>query len=120
LPAPGRNLRQAADAAGLSGDQALRDRPVKYYTGDDWAECDPTKWPDDMHLVVNVALGTGNKQQEMQNLMLIGAAQEKLAVAQGGPVGPLVSLEHTPTRRASWSRRQASRRPACSWRAPRT
>lgn len=68
--------------------------PTKYYTGDDWGECDPTKWPDDMHLVVNVALGTGNKQQEMQNLMLIGAAQEKLAIAQGGPTGPLVNMEH--------------------------
>lgn len=68
--------------------------PVKYFNGEDWADCDPTKWPDDMHLVVNVALGTGNKQQEMQNLMLIGAAQEKLAAAQGGPTGPLVNMEH--------------------------
>lgn len=68
--------------------------PIKYHNGEDWAECDPTKWPDDMHLVVNVALGTGNKQQEMQNLMLIGAAQEKLVAAQGGPDGPLVTPEH--------------------------
>lgn len=69
--------------------------PIQYHAGaDDWAECDPTKWPDDMHLVTNVALGTGNKQQEMQNLMLIGAAQEKLVAAQGGPDGPLVKPEH--------------------------
>lgn len=67
--------------------------PVKYYNGEDFADCDPTKWPDDMHLVVNVALGTGNKQQEMQNLMLVGAAQEKLVAAQGGVQGPLVKLD---------------------------
>ncbi len=68
--------------------------PVKYYNGHDFADCDPTKWPDDMHLVVNVALGTGNKQQEMQNLMLVGAAQEKLVAAQGGVGGPLVKIDH--------------------------
>lgn len=68
--------------------------PVEYFNGEEWAECDPSQWPDDMHLVVNVALGTGNKQQEMQNLMLIGAAQEKLVLAQGGPDGPLVKPEH--------------------------
>jgi hypothetical protein len=67
---------------------------VRYFDGDDWAECDPGRWPDDMHLVVNVALGTGNKQQELQNLMLIGAGQEKLLLAQGGPAGPMVRLEH--------------------------
>jgi hypothetical protein len=64
-----------------------------------------------MHLVVNVALGTGNKQQEMQNLMLIGAAQEKLAVAQGGRSARWSASSTTPTRHASWSRRQASNRP---------
>lgn len=69
--------------------------PIKYHAGNgDWAECDPTKWPDDMHLVTNVALGTGNKQQEMQNLMLIGQAQEKLILAQGGPNGDLVKPIH--------------------------
>jgi hypothetical protein len=69
--------------------------PIKYHAGDDWAECDPTKWPDDMELVVNVALGTGNKQQELQNLMLLAGGQEKLVLAQGGtPDGPLVRLEH--------------------------
>lgn len=68
--------------------------PIPYFNGEDWAECDPTKWPDDMHLVVNVALGTGNKQQEMQNLQIIGMAQEKLIAAQGGPQGALVKPEH--------------------------
>lgn len=68
--------------------------PMQYYNGEDFARCDPTKWPDDMHLQVNVGLGTGNKQQQAQDLMLIGAMQEKLVAAQGGTQGPLVTPEH--------------------------
>lgn len=68
--------------------------PINYYTGEDWAECDPTKWPDDMSLVMAVGSGAGNEQQKIQNLMLIGSAQEKLIAAQGGPSGPLVKPEH--------------------------
>ncbi len=60
---------------------------IAYYTGEDWAECDPTTWPDDMHLVMAVGSGAGNEQQKIQNLMLIGSAQEKLIAAQGGPDG---------------------------------
>lgn len=67
---------------------------IAYYTGEDWAECDPTTWPDDMHLVMAVGSGAGNEQQKIQNLMLIGSAQEKLIAAQGGPDGPLVKPEH--------------------------
>jgi hypothetical protein len=68
--------------------------PISYYTKGDWATCDPTKWPDDMNLIVAVGTGTGNQTQEIQNLMLIGAAQEKLVMAQGGPGGPIVKPEH--------------------------
>lgn len=68
--------------------------PVKYYANGDWQECDPTKWPDDMHLIVAVGTGTGNKMQEVQNLLLLGSGQEKLVQAQGGVNGPLVKLEH--------------------------
>jgi len=68
--------------------------PVSYFDGEDFAQCDPTRWPDDMHLEVNVGLGTGNKQQQAQDFMLIGAMQEKIIMAQGGPVGPAVTLDH--------------------------
>jgi len=68
--------------------------PVKYFDGEDFADCNPTAWPEDMHLQVNVGLGTGNKQQQAQDLMLIGAMQEKLIAAQGGPNGPAVTMKH--------------------------
>lgn len=67
---------------------------VSYYANGDWQTCDPTKWPDDMHLIASVGEGAGNKQVQLQNLMMIGAGQEKLVLAQGGPDGPLVTPEH--------------------------
>ena len=67
------------------------DGPAKYYAKGEWQQCDPTKWPDDMHLIVNV--GTSNKQQEQMNLLGIGSAQEKIGLAQGGFNGPM-TLEH--------------------------
>lgn len=71
--------------------------PISYYAGGDWQSCDPRKWPDDMHLIASVGEGAGNKQVQMQNLAMIGAGQEKLVLAQGGPQGPLVTPEHMAT-----------------------
>jgi len=68
--------------------------PAQYWDGTDWAECNPTAWPDDMHLEVSVGTGTGNKVQEIQNLMLIAQGQEKLVQAQGGVDGPLVNMNN--------------------------
>jgi len=47
-----------------------------------------------MHLEVSVGTGTGNKVQEIQNLMLIAQGQEKLVQAQGGVDGPLVTMNN--------------------------
>ena len=68
--------------------------PVSYYGGQDWNTCNPAAWPDDMHLEVSVGTGTGNKVQEIQNLLMVGQGQEKLIQAQGGVDGPLVTKEH--------------------------
>lgn len=65
---------------------------IKYFSNDEWQTCHPEMWPDDMHLIVNV--GTSNKMEEQQNLVGIGAAQEKIIAAQGGVNGPVVTLEH--------------------------
>lgn len=68
--------------------------PTSYYANGEWQNCDPSKWPDDMHLVASVGMGSGNKQMQIQNLMMIGAGQEKLILSQGGPDGPIVTMEH--------------------------
>jgi hypothetical protein len=68
--------------------------PTQYWAGKTFKTVDPSKWPDDMSLTVNVGLGTGNTQQELEHLSLIAAAQEKLVLMQGGPNGPYVTPEN--------------------------
>jgi hypothetical protein len=69
--------------------------PVNYWSGKQFASCDPSQWPDEMELSVNVGLGTGNKDQAIQHLTLIGAMQEKLLALQGGQAdGPFVVAEN--------------------------
>jgi hypothetical protein len=65
-----------------------------YWAGKSFKQVDATKWPDDLDLTVNVGLGTGNTQQELEHLMLIAQAQEKLILMQGGPTGPFVTAEN--------------------------
>lgn len=67
--------------------------PIKYWAGAEWAQVDPTQWPDDMKLEAIVG-GVGNKQQQLQNLGMVAQGQEKLAQAQGGTDGPMVTKEH--------------------------
>jgi hypothetical protein len=69
--------------------------PVNYWSGRQFASCDPSQWPDEMELSVNVGLGTGNKDQAIQHLALIGTLQEKLIALQGGQAdGPYVTPEN--------------------------
>jgi hypothetical protein len=51
-----------------------------------WTQINPQEWKERTDLTVRVGLGTGNEEQKIQKLMLIGAAQEK--IAQLGLVGP--------------------------------
>src|SRR5262249_21639795 len=82
-----RAIKRAAQGTGAG--------PVKYWSGKAFASCDPSQWPDDMELTVNVGLGTGNKDQAMEHLALIGSLQEKLLAMQGGRTdGPFVTAEH--------------------------
>src|SRR6195256_2313001 len=69
--------------------------PGKYWSGRQFASCDPSRWPDEMELSVNVGLGTGNKDQAIGHLALIGTLQEKLIALQGGQAdGPYVTPEN--------------------------
>lgn len=68
--------------------------PEQYWAGSSFKTVDPTKWPDDIDLTVNVGLGTGNTQQELEHLQFVGAAQEKLIMLQGGTNGPFVTTEN--------------------------
>lgn len=68
--------------------------PTQYWKGNAFKTVDPSKWPDDMDLTVNVGLGTGNTQQELEHLSFIAQIQEKLVMLQGGTQGPFVTPEN--------------------------
>jgi hypothetical protein len=70
--------------------------PVAYWpgTGGGFASCDPSQWPDDMELSVDV-VGIGNREQAIGHLALVGNLQEKLIALQGGRAeGPFVTAEN--------------------------
>jgi hypothetical protein len=68
--------------------------PQSYWSNGRFKTVDPTKWPSAMDVTVNVGMGTGNTQQEIEQLMLLGSAQEKLVMMQGGTVGPFVTPDN--------------------------
>lgn len=71
--------------------------PAEYWNGKAFAHCDPTQWPDEMEVSVDV-VGIGNREQSLQHLMLVGTAQEKLIALQGGRAdGPFVTAENVAT-----------------------
>jgi hypothetical protein len=50
-----------------------------------WVQFDPRTWSDEMDASVNVGLGTGDKQELVQNLMLVLNEQKQL-MAAGSPM----------------------------------
>ncbi|MPZ32038.1 MAG: hypothetical protein GEV13_13760 [Rhodospirillales bacterium] len=70
--------------------------PVAYWTGrgHGFASCDPTQWPDELELSVDV-VGIGNREQALGHLSMVGTLQEKLIALQGGRAdGPFVTAEN--------------------------
>ena len=65
-------------------------RPRMIRLRNKWVEIDPRAWTSEMDVKISVGLGTGNKDQMLQHLQLIAAAQEKIIMLQGGPNGPIV------------------------------
>ena len=49
-----------------------QDRPAQIEVNGNWLEVDPREWTTGFRLRVKVGVGTIEKQQEIQNLMLIG------------------------------------------------
>ncbi len=60
----------------------------------EWVEVDPRHWRNRADLTVNVALGVGNSEQQMQKLMIIADKQEQNLLA-GSPLVTPDNLHHT-------------------------
>lgn len=70
--------------------------PIAYWPGGGtaFADCDPSQWPDDMELSVDV-VGIANREQALGHLAMVGSLQEKLIALQGGKAdGPFVTAEN--------------------------
>lgn len=59
-----------------------------------WVKVDPRAWRGRSDMTVDVALGTGSKQQQLVMLNAILERQVQAIEMQGGPGGPLVELTH--------------------------
>lgn len=92
--------RNMADAVGRLFKKILRlvikhqDRPKTIRLRNEWVEFDPRPWNADMDVSVNVGLGHGTKEAQLQTLQMVMALQEKAVGLQGGPQGPLVTLDN--------------------------
>ncbi len=67
--------------------------PVSWWTGAarGFATCDPSQWPDELDLAIDV-VGIGNREQALGHLAMVGTLQEKLIALQGGGThGPFVT-----------------------------
>lgn len=69
-----------------------QDKPKMLEISGKWQEFDPRSWNADMDCEVNVGLGTGTRERDMQALMIVSGIQEKL-IAAFGPQNPFVGPE---------------------------
>jgi hypothetical protein len=62
-----------------------QDKAATVRLRNEWVQFDPRAWSDEMDASVNVGLGTGDKQEQVQNLMMIVAEQKQL-MQTGSPM----------------------------------
>ena len=68
-----------------------QDRQTVYKLRNQWVPVNPSSWPADMDVTVNVALGRGSDEVRMGYLQQI-AAEQKEILLQLGPQNPLTDL----------------------------
>jgi hypothetical protein len=66
-----------------------QDRPRHVRLRDTFVEMDPRHWNAGMDVTINVGLGTGSRERDMQMLGIIGQNQKEI-IAQLGPTNPIV------------------------------
>lgn len=59
-----------------------------------WIEVDPTGWNSRNDMTVEIGVGSGGKEQQMLMYQTGWEALNQLVSMQGGPTGPLVTLEN--------------------------
>jgi hypothetical protein len=59
-----------------------------------WVAMDPREWNDAMDMTVSVGLGTGNRDQQVSQMMNLLQLDQQIVQLQGGVDGPLVTLQN--------------------------
>ncbi len=70
---------------------AHQDKPRMVRLRNQWVPVDPRAWQATMDVTINVALGTGDSNEKLQQLMAIAAKQEQIMTTLG-PANPLTTL----------------------------
>lgn len=70
-----------------------QDIPRTVRLRDEWVEFDPRHWNAGMDCIVNVGLGAGTRERDMQMMQVVMGMQEKL-LAAFGPDNPFVKPEN--------------------------
>lgn len=66
-----------------------QDRPRVIRLRDQWVEMDPRHWNANMDVTINVGLGTGSRERDLQMLGIVAANQKEI-IAMMGPANPVV------------------------------
>ena len=69
-------------------------KPMILKLTDSYEEIDPREWADGYNMVINVGLGTGDKQQQLQHLTTMAEAQFKM-LSVGAPVVTMKNFYNT-------------------------
>jgi hypothetical protein len=59
-----------------------------------WVAMDPREWNDAMDMTVSVGLGTGNRDQQVSQIMSLLQLDQQIVQMQGGVDGPLVTSQN--------------------------
>lgn len=72
-----------------------QDKPQTIRLRGRWVEIDPSSWNTKMDMSVAVGLGTGNRTQQINQILnLITTVDPLIAQAQGGLNGPILTMEN--------------------------
>lgn len=85
-------------------------------TGDKFVQIDPRDWADEYDLTVNVGLGVVDKDQQMQHLIALSAAQAQ--AVQAGALGKLVTLKNIYNVQTKLAELAGFKNPAFAWTDP--
>ncbi|MCX8500739.1 MAG: hypothetical protein ORO03_03455, partial [Alphaproteobacteria bacterium] len=61
---------------------------------DSWVEIEPRSWEYDWDMTVEVGIGTGSREQQIQQMSQLLQIDSQIIAAQGGVVGPLLDWPH--------------------------